>query len=405
MPDPTPSASLLARLSRWLGRRRTRRELKDILSTLRLAIHMRDDVAPADDLAAARKAEADLLAVLRARRPADLPPDLSERLADTSGADLILETAHAAESAATRLYPPSRFPRLRENIEVLVVAISLALACRTFLIQPFKIPTGSMQPTLNGVLASPALAPAASDRFPANLVKLVLFGKRYVEVRAKASGRVEFVRSPTGGDAFRIGGIIHPVHLSWLPGPRPDPDRSFHFFVEPGAFVQKGDLLASGYLTGGDHVFVNKLAYRFGRPARGDIIVFDTNFIPSPANPSQSVARDTFYIKRLAGLPGESIAIADDHHLLADGVPVTAPYPFRRLLEDPAYDGYALQPASLLRTSADAIPLADDAFLPLGDNTHSSLDGRYFGGVSLRALVGPAFCVYWPLGPHFGRCQ
>jgi signal peptidase I len=51
--------------------------------------------------------------------------------------------------------PPRSFPKWRENVEVLVVAISMAMACRTYFIQPFKIPTGSMQPTLNGVTGRP----------------------------------------------------------------------------------------------------------------------------------------------------------------------------------------------------------------------------------------------------------
>ena len=84
---------------------------------------------------------------------------------------------------------------------------------------------------------------------------------------------------------------------------------------------------------------------------------------------------------------------------------VLIPFPFQRLLSDPAYDGYALQPGSRLQTPDDAIDLAPDEFLPFGDNTHSSLDGRYFGGVPLPALVGPAFFVYWPIGPHFGPCR
>ena len=396
--------NLLSALRSFRDHRRVTRDLKDALSTLRLAIRMREDVAPADLIADARKAESDLLALLRARRREDLPPHLADRLAKTSGFDLYLGTIHAAGTAAARLYPTPSHPKLRENVEVLVVAISLALACRTYLVQPFKIPTGSMQPTLNGVLAAPALEPALSDRFPANLFKLAIYGKRFVQVRAKTAGRVEWASSDTGEAAFRINGIIHPIRVSFVttPIPRFDPDHSFHLHVQPGQFVQKGDLLATGYVTGGDHVFVNKLRYRFSRPRRGDIIVFDTNLIPP--SPPYSVARDTFYIKRLAGLPGESISIAD-RQLLADGAPVTSPYPFQRLLSEPGYDGYALQPNSRLATASDSIDLAPDEFLPFGDNTHSSLDGRYFGGVPLPALVGPAFFVYWPFGPHFGTCQ
>ncbi len=381
---------MFERFMDWRRRRKVRKEAKEAWQAVRQAIRMRDDVAEEAVLRPAQEAERNLRLMLKRRGGID-------------EAEFAVAGGRALEAAAA-LFPPSRWPRLRENVEVLVVAISLALACRTFFVQPFKIPTGSMQPTLNGVLAAPAGDPDWSDRFPMSWVKVAVFGQRYVDVRAKATGRVEYVHLPTGEDAFRVGAEVHPIQLAWAAEPRPhiDEARSFRCHVQPGDWVAAGDRLASGYVTSGDHVFVNKLAYRFGRPERGDIIVFDTNYIPT--NQPQGVAPDTFYIKRLAGMPGERISIAD-RRLVADGRAVEEPYPFRRLLEGEGYDGYALQPMSKLRTEADAIGLAADQFLPFGDNTHSSLDGRYFGGVSVEALVGPAFFVYWPFGPHFGVCR
>src|SRR4051794_6431924 len=55
------------------------------------------------------------------------------------------------EKVANKWLRPYPNPGLRENIEVLLVAIAVAMAIRTFFIQPFKIPTGSMQPTLFGI--------------------------------------------------------------------------------------------------------------------------------------------------------------------------------------------------------------------------------------------------------------
>src|SRR6185295_18899131 len=55
------------------------------------------------------------------------------------------------EAVANKWLRPYPNPGLRENVEVLLVAIAVAMAIRTFIIQPFKIPTGSMQPTLFGI--------------------------------------------------------------------------------------------------------------------------------------------------------------------------------------------------------------------------------------------------------------
>src|SRR5271154_6660980 len=59
------------------------------------------------------------------------------------------------EFAANKWFKPYPNAMWRENVEVLLVALAIAMAIRTFFIQPFKIPTGSMQPTLFGVTSEP----------------------------------------------------------------------------------------------------------------------------------------------------------------------------------------------------------------------------------------------------------
>ena len=63
------------------------------------------------------------------------------------------------------------------------------------------------------------------------------------------------------------------------------------------------------------------------------------------------------------------------------------------------------RPHSRIPEEGAEIRLGEKQFLPFGDNTYSSLDGRYFGPVSEQALVGPSFFVYWPLGPHWGLAR
>ena len=75
-----------------------------------------------------------------------------------------------------------------------------------------------------------------------------------------------------------------------------------------------------------------------------------------------------------------------------DNQPIEQPFPFRRLLEDPDYHGYMTRPGAKLNREDAEIHLGEKQFLPFGDNTRSSLDGRYFG---------PSFFVYWPFGAHW----
>jgi signal peptidase I len=353
---------------------------------VRHALNMRGDVASAGDIEAARTADGVLCATWAAR--------------DWERLEAACESAAAA---AERLLPPRPFPRWRENVEVLVVAISMAMACRTYFIQPFKIPTGSMQPTLNGVTARPQDGKQWQDRLPMNLVNLALFGERYVEVKAKNSGRLEFAGAQDDQYAYRIGTAIHLVRLAMRPdSPFIDPDHSMHLHFKPGDWVEKGQVLASGRVWQGDHIFVNKVRYHFTRPRRGQIIVFDTNYILEKER--LGIRPDTFYIKRLVGLPGEVISIRA-RHLVANGRSVEEPFPFKRLVTNTNYHGYVTRPGSLLNSEAAEIRVGAMQFLPFGDNTYSSLDGRYFGPVTEEALVGPSFFVYWPFGPHWGPAR
>ena len=164
--------------------------------------------------------------------------------------------------------------------------------------------------------------------------------------------------------------------------------------------------MASGRLKIGDHIFVDKIRYNFTRPKRGQIIVFSTDTIQYPR-----IRPNSFYIKRLAALPGEEVSI-DPPYLMINGQRITEPYPFHRLLTDKenGYIGYTLphqQPglSAFIGESSDKKILGPRNYLPLGDNTAFSLDGRYFGPIDRDSLVGPAFMVYWPFTKRWGLVQ
>ena len=103
----------------------------------------------------------------------------------------VREQAKELQKVCERSLPMPSMPGLRENVEVFFVAIVIALGIRSYFLQPFKIPTGSMQPTLNGIIAqgySDQDEAKWNDAEPNILVKgwdLFWRGRNYVEVRAK----------------------------------------------------------------------------------------------------------------------------------------------------------------------------------------------------------------------------
>ncbi len=372
-----------ALLAAW-RRRRLRKRAREVLHHARHVRAMREDVASTEDLEAAAELERHVEAA--ARRG-----DVAAFGAETRRLD----------EALARIAPPSKWPRVREFVELVAVAGSVAMGLRCYFVQPFRIPTGSMQPTMFGVQVAEQSRRRWWDLPPLSLAGWALFGEGYVEVRARCNGYVGMPVPSSDGDYLllpvrerpaapgdRDGGVLHRVRAR-LP-----------LRVTLNEFVTAGQVLASGRVTIGDHVFVDKIRYNFFKPRRGDIIVFDTTAIDYPD------LRGDFYIKRLAGLPNEQISIRPPH-LVADDRTVESPEPFRRLVHDPRYHGYQLAGGAahrrpVLAEPGDVLQLGPDEFLPLGDNTRSSLDGRYFGPIHRSALVGPAFMIYWPLSRRWG---
>ena len=230
------------------------------------------------------------------------------------------------------------------------------------------------------------------DRFPLNLVQLALFGERYIEVKASLPGQIDTRYSMDEESMiFYVAGVPHKIR------------RGLALYFSPGDYLAKGQVMASGRVKIGDHIFVDKVRLNFTRPKRGQIIVFSTDGIQYPR-----IRPNSFYIKRLAALPGEEVSI-EPPYLVINGERITEPYPFHRLLtgKESGYIGYTLpqkQPdlKYFIDQASDRRMLGPRDYLPLGDNTAFSLDGRYFGPVDRDSLVGPAFMVYWPFTKRWG---
>jgi signal peptidase I len=336
---------------------------------------MREDVTPAAALASLGEAEAALKAA-------------------AEGADVsAIEKAYDRLGGAIAEVAPRRsHAALRENLEIVIVAVAVAMGFRTYFVQPFKIPTGSMQPTLYGIHYRQQEAPGLLDRYPIKPLKWAVVGEWYREFRAESFGPVRPLGESGGKRAYAIGGITHLI-------PRDLPLR-----VAAGEEVVKGQILASGVRITGDHIFVNKVKWNFVRPRRGDVMVFSTDNIPDLAH------MRTHYIKRMVGLPRDRIGIAPPW-LTVGGQRVEAPETIARIeRRAPGYDGYQFatpygaSPGTMpfIGAQDDERDLGEAEYLGFGDNTTNSFDSRYWGPVPQANLVGPAFMVYWPLSARWG---
>jgi signal peptidase I len=131
----------------------------------------------------------------------------------------------------------------------------------------------------------------------------------------------------------------------------------------------------------GDRVLVNKLSYRLHDINRGDIVVFER----PEADESNDGIEDL--IKRVIGLPGDSLVIKDGR-ILING----------QLLEEPYLDeGVTTQAGPIACAEADPCVIPDDMVWVMGDNRGSSRDSRWFGPIPDDDVIGRAFFRIWPL--------
>ena len=173
---------------------------------------------------------------------------------------------------------------------------------------------------------------------------------------------------------------------------------SHDFNVFPGRTYRRGEIIARGSIDTGDQVFVDKFSYNFVKPHRGDVFVFRTNHIPGIREDPE--AGSPFYIKRLAGLPGDHLRI-DPPLLYVDGKKAEG-YGFARVMAaKPPYRGYALGHEYLAQPDR-SFTVPRDGYFALGDNSYNSYDSRYWGAVPDANLVGRGLFVYWPFNRHWG---
>ncbi len=133
-------------------------------------------------------------------------------------------------------------------------------------------------------------------------------------------------------------------------------------------------------LEPGEYVLVDKLTPHWDSYNRGDVVVF---------NPPPSWTSDqTPFIKRVIGLPGDTVEVRDDGLVYINGTPLQEPYTF-------ANDRGIHQPTTSSGQQRWIVP-AGELFV-MGDHRQSSADSRVFGPINISAVIGRAFLRYWPL--------
>jgi signal peptidase I len=401
--------------------------------------------------------------ILSAQRDILAPPaieNVKRALADLTGAlnsgtkgEALKKEMGKLEEAANKWLKPYPNAAWRENIEVLLVALAVAMGIRTFFLQPFKIPTGSMQPTLYGVNSEPDFSRSVSevdyinrngltlnDPEQARLrdeaarlekiqkamviptgwerVKAWLHGDSYIHFVAPTDGKIETIFPPQKflifdlWQSFTFAGVKHTI---WFPPDFGESDLYHRAGLFPGRTYHQGEDVIKIRASAGDHLFVNRLTYNFRKPERGEIIVFETKGI-------EGLPQDQFYIKRMVVKPGDRVSIGDDRHLVINGQRLDASTPhFENVYgfnpatppRESQYSGHVTgtvdREFNLYPNLAPLFPDAQtvfnndtDSYMVMGDNTCNSSDSRTWGTLPARNIIGKSCFVYWPITTRFG---
>lgn len=374
-------------------------------------------------------------------------------LKDKVGAEKLRLEIEALEEVLRRtggaIYPKSA---LVENVEFFLVAAIVILGIRTYFVQPFKIPTNSMWPTYNGMTPEVFMKPADEPSSAAVAARAVFFGAWPHRLDAPMEGEVlvpVFGGQSRGAVRARIvsgrSWLVIPTDLreyTLFVGDKPvkvrlpldfDMDwvvsealvspgnkfttQSFNAEVEKklragqfevrnvdgenvrcirtGRFVRAGERFLSFDELTGDQLFVDRMSYHFVRPDAGQGFVFRTGNIKGIAD----TYGDQYYIKRLVGTPGDRMEVRN-FTLYRNGAPITGADAFaKNSKQADRYVGYRNEGLLPVGASLEVIP---NHYFAMGDNSANSADGRYWGFVPAKDVVGRPLFVYYPVTSHWG---
>ena len=381
--------------------------------------------------------------------------ELRQRLRERADAARLKLSMESLEAVLRRtggaIYPKSA---LVENIEFFLVAAIVILGIRTYFVQPFKIPTNSMWPTYYGMTGENFPPGTEAPRMAARIFRFAAFGAMRKEIIAPTTGEVSVVLNENGAMAavprdgkkwlvipttlaeytFYVG--EQPVRLrlpvdfhdfermvaetffgsqeaftaEWTRLARSGKLRALDEFGRPrtvlrmplGKTVKVGEPVLRFDLMTGDQLFVDRMSYHFVRPTVGQGFVFRTGSIPGIARQYG----DQYYIKRLVGVPGDTLQIREPV-LLRNGKPIEGAAAFaKNANREGKYRGYFnVAAAEHLRKSTDKLEVPADSFFALGDNSFASSDGRYWGFVPAKDVAGRPLFIYYPFTRRWGPAR
>ncbi len=364
--------------------RKLRKEIKDI----RIAAKHR--LVSDDDILSEEKKDA-LKAILN---------EASEmkRSKNTAAIDSFITGSSSKLNALSGLHGNKR--KLRNVLDVLAVAFAVAFGIRALYLQPFKIPTSSMQPTLYGIHYVDKKGFAEHNSAMANLLKIPYLAVRpaYLKIEEdgefqayqpiKELGLFDSTKIQIGNTVYTLPGTINQL--------------AYYLDLRNSRMFRKDDVPANGWFSTGDHLFVDRVSIHYLPPKRGDVIVFNTENIKSPTQPLGGY----YYIKRLAGLPGDTLKIVDRIlYIKPKGAdefkPATAfSDKFKRIYSmEGGYQGHI---ASELLAPGLELVVPENMYFALGDNTSNSLDSRNWGFIPRKNMIGRALNIFWPLSRRWG---
>ena len=143
-----------------------------------------------------------------------------------------------------------------------------------------------------------------------------------------------------------------------------------YFLIQP--FFVNGASMDPNFFNG-DYLIIDEISYRFKEPARSDVVIFRY-----PLDPSQ------FFIKRIIGLPGETVKIEGGKVVINNGLEAAF------ILDETDYlqDAYTVGNVE--------ISLGNNEYFVLGDNRQASSDSRKWGELNRRYIIGRAWIRAWP---------